>query len=112
MRQSDRQYRQSIANLNASHKARQVRFVYELLDETVICIPTTRAFSMQIILHRHCDEKADYAIFHCFFFIDGQHNSIFYLSVIKFYIILIITAELAGLINLIYLRKYLIVFTY
>ena len=53
MRQSDRQSRQSIANLTISHMARQVRFDYELVDETIICIPKTRNCSTQINLHRH-----------------------------------------------------------
>jgi len=52
-RQSDRQSRQSIANLTTSHKVRQVRFDYQLVDETVICIPKTRDCSTQINLHRH-----------------------------------------------------------
>ena len=53
MRQSDRQSRQSIANLTTFHIARLVRFDYELVDETVICIPKTRDCSAQINLHRH-----------------------------------------------------------
>ncbi len=64
MRQLDRQSRQSIANLTTFHRARQVRFEYELVDETVICIiciPKIHDCSTQIKLHRH--EEADYAIF-------------------------------------------------